>query len=94
MNPIAARQAKPLPADANLGAGQAPPGNRINDQGAVLGLDLLGAVGTDGLALRAQGNDLRMELTMSRTGSNVQPWLAALASLMVLAGGLWMSRRR
>ena len=94
MNPIAARQAKPLPADANLGAGQAPPGNRINDQGAVLGLDLLGAVGTDGLALRAQGNDLRMELTMARTGSNVQPWLAALASLMVLAGGLWMSRRR
>ena len=93
-NPVAARQATPLPADANLGAGQAPPGHRSDDQTAVLGLDLLGNVGSEGLALRAQGNDLRMELTMSRTGSNTQPWLAALASLIVLAGGLWISRRR
>ena len=93
-NPVAARQATPLPADANLGAGQAPPGHRSDDQTAVLGLDLLGNVGSEGLALRAQGNDLRMELTMTRTGSNPQPWLAALASLIVLAGGLWISRRR
>jgi hypothetical protein len=93
-NPVTPRQAKPLLADANLGAGQAPPGHRKDDQSAVLGIDLLGNVGTEGLALRAQGNDLRMELTMSRTGSNTQPWLAALASLMVLAGGLWISRRR
>ena len=63
----------------------------------MVGLDLLGNVGTistNDLALRSQGNDLRMELIMTRTGSNAQPWLAALAALTVPVSGLWISRRR
>ena len=63
----------------------------------MVGPDLLGNVGTistNDLALRAQGNDQRMELIMTRTGSNAQPCLAALAALTVPVSGLWISRRR
>jgi hypothetical protein len=73
------RPANKLTPDANLGAGQPVPGQRAADTGTVLGLDLLGDPGTGGLSLRAQGNDLRMELTMTRTGGVVWPWFAALS---------------
>jgi hypothetical protein len=76
-----------------LGAGQTPPGQRKDHDRNVIGLDLLGETGSGGLFLRAQGNDLTVELTMSRTDRQIWPWLAAVSSLLLLMGGLWLSRR-
>jgi len=91
--PLNDRKPQRLAPDANLGAGQPPPGQRSEDQRALLGIDLLGDPGTGGLNLRGQTNDLRLELSMSRSGGDVAPWLLALGSLLVLIGGLWFARR-
>ena len=92
--PLADRKPQRLAPDASLGAGQPPPGNRVEDQRALLGLDLLGDPGAGGLTLRGQTNDLRLELSMTRSGGDVAPWLLLLGSLLVLAGGAWFVRRR
>jgi hypothetical protein len=88
------RKPQRLAPDANLGAGQPPPGNRVEDQRALLGLDLLGDPGAGGLTLRGQTNDLRLELSMARSGGDIAPWLLVLGSLLVLVGGVWFARRR
>jgi hypothetical protein len=90
---ITVRKPQQLAPGANLGAGNAPPGQRDEDHRALLGLDLLGDPGTGGLALKAQSNDLRVELTMSRSGGQAWPWIAVVLSLLVLAGGVWVGRR-
>lgn len=92
--PLSDRKPQRLAPDASLGAGQPPPGNRADDQRALLGLDLLGDPGAGGLTLRGQTNDLRLELTMSRSGGALGPWLLVLASVLILAGGAWFARRR
>jgi hypothetical protein len=92
--PLVDRKPQRLAPDASLGAGQPPPGNRVEDQRALLGLDLLGDPGAGGLTLRGQTNDLRLELSMTRSGGAVAPWLLALGSLLVLIGGAWFARRR
>ena len=90
---INTNEAQPLANDATLGAGQAPPGQRTDDHSTVLGLDLLGDPGAGGLSLRAQGNDLTMELSMTRTNGRAWPWLAVVSSLLLLGAGLWLFRR-
>jgi hypothetical protein len=90
---INTNEAQPLASDATLGAGQAPPGQRTDDHSTVLGLDLLGDPGAGGLSLRAQGNDLTMELSMTRTNGRAWPWLAVVSSLLLLGAGLWLFRR-
>ncbi len=92
--PLSDRKPQRLAPDASLGAGQPPPGNRADDQRALLGLDLLGDPGAGGLTLRGQTNDLRLELSMTREGGDARPWLLVLASALVLIGGVWFARRR
>jgi len=91
--PLNDRRVNRLAPDATLGAGQPPPGHRADDQRALLGIDLLAAPGADGLMLRGQTSDLRLELSMSRTGGALGPWLLTLGSLAVLVVGLWLTRR-
>ncbi|HEX3132204.1 MAG TPA: hypothetical protein VHX44_01325, partial [Planctomycetota bacterium] len=91
--PLADRKPQQLAPDANLGAGQPPPGQRAEDQRALLGIDLLGDPGTGGLNFHGQTSDLRLELTMARSGGEVGAWLLALGSFLVLVGGLWFARR-
>lgn len=92
--PLSDRKPQRLAPDASLGAGQPPPGQRAEDQRALLGLDLLGDPGAGGLTLRGQTNDLRLELSMARAGGGFGPWLLLLASALVVIGGVWFARRR
>jgi len=92
--PLSDRKPQRLAPDASLGAGQPPPGQRAEDQRALLGLDLLGDPGAGGLTLRGQTNDLRLELSMARAGGGFGPWLLVLASALVVIGGVWFARRR
>lgn len=78
----------------SLGPGQAPPGWRAAAGGALLGVELIPAQPGRTLALRGQGAELDVELTLRRAPRPLWPWLALLTGLVLAAcAGLALRRR-
>jgi hypothetical protein len=87
-------EALPPAAGQSLGQGLAPPGLAAAASTALSGIELVDGAARPVLVLRGQGGGLDADLRLVRGQGDVQPWLLAVLSLLVLTVGSCFGLRR